>query len=279
MVFARPWSFREYADFFYAPMVEEFKILSLKDVTPEWIASHAGRLNQPWKEYLRCGGFPWVVAHFRRHGMVSDELFGVYRDWILGTWSRQRTPERSQYALAQRLVETLNSRVGNEALRRGTDIQSANTVRTLLEMQEDHFALRVVPRFDPQKKKFLPAKLKKIYPLDPFVARVWASIGGDLRRLIDESLPELALSECAFQAQTYRYEGSSELSYLYSDATKSEVDFFWENRAFELKSRGRPTPKQRQLMSHAPLAFALSEETVPLAAYLVGEGSMELRRR
>ena len=116
-----------------------------------------------------------------------------------------------------------------ESLKKGTDILSANTVKTLLDMQEDHFALRVLPRFDLQKGKFLPSKLKKIYPIAPYIARVWSSIGWDVRRLYEQSLPELALDECGFLTQTYRWQEGPEVSYLYNQNTKAEVDFYFED--------------------------------------------------
>jgi predicted AAA+ superfamily ATPase len=144
-------------------------------------------------------------------------------------------------------------------------------VRTLIELQEDHFALRVVPRFDPQRKRFLPAKLKKIYPIDPFIARTLACVGRDIRRKYSESCPALALDECAFQTQSLRHADPEELTYLYSDRTKSEVDFCLGDFAFELKTRGRPTEKQRALLQAARRPFALLERSIPVVACLLGE--------
>ena len=270
-LFARPWSFREYLEFFFPAMLSQLEGMRLSYVTQEWIDDRDDAFLAPWRGYLTCGGIPKVAAEFKRTGTISDRTFRIYEDWILGTWSEVRTAERSLRALARRLTETMNSRVSFEALKKDTDILSANTVRTLLELQEDHFALRVVPRFDPQRKRFLPAKLKKVFPLDPFIARTLACIGANVRRKYAESCPPLALDECAFQTQTLRLADQEELTYLYSDHTKSEVDFCLGDFAFELKTRGRPTEKQRALLQTARRPFVLQERAVPIVACLLGE--------
>lgn len=276
-VFARPWSFRETMDFFHPEAAASFRNINYKHVNQLWLDSQNVEWGEHWRRYCQTGGVPLAVAEFEANGRISDRTWGVYVDWILGTWSRLRTPQRSLVAVARRLCETLNSRVSFEAIKKGTDIQSPNTIRTLLEMQEDHFALKMLPRFDLQNEKFLPSKLKKIYPLDPFVARIWSAIGANVRRLYCDSLPELPLDECAFFAQMYRSIEEKEVSYLYSEASKSEIDFFFDGCAFELKSNGNPTKKQLDMLKKAPQAFVVRKDKLPLMAYLIGEGRNEHR--
>lgn len=271
-VFARPWSFREYMDFFHPDIAAPLSSLNFKHLNQAWLDDQGLDWSRYWREYLTTGGIPHAIGCFIQRGAIPDSLWGVYSDWILGTWSQIRTAERSLSALARRICETLNSRVSYEALKKGTDIQSANTVKTLLDLQEDHFSLHVLTRLDPQQDKPLPAKLKKVYPLDPFIARIWAAIGWNIRRLYAESLPPLPLDECAFLTQMLRTEGSFPVSYLYSDRTKSEVDFYFEGCGFELKSNGDPTKNQRAILRDCPQSFVVKKQKVPLMAYLVGEG-------
>ncbi len=271
-VFARPWSFREYMDFFFPEAAAPYRSVRLAHVTQDWLDDQGIDWSEAWGQYLLTGGIPRAVAEFHSRRTILDATWRVYIDWILGNWSKLRTAERSLASVARRLCETMNSRVSFEAIKKGTDIQSANTVKTLLEIQEDHFSLRVLPRYDLQNRKFLPSKLKKIYPLDPYVARVWASVGWNVRRLFEESIPSLHLDECAFLSQTFRRTQRKEVSYLYSDATKAEVDFFFEDCGFELKSNGRPSAKQMEILKRCPRYFLLCKTTLPLAAYLVGEG-------
>ena len=61
-------------------------------------------------------------------------------------------------------------------------------------------------------------------------------------------------------------------SYLYSEASKSEVDFYFQDCGFELKSGGKPTPKQKEILKQCPQSFVVTKKTLPLMAYLVGEG-------
>ncbi len=271
-VFARPWSFREYVDFFYAELAAPYKGVNLKHVNQNWLNDQVADWEKPWREYTSCGGFPRVVGELRNEGRIGDLVWTTYVDWILGSWSVLRTPLRSLSAVARRLCETMNSRVSFEAIKKGTDVQSSNTIRSLLEIQEDHFSIRTLPKFDLQKEKFVPIKQKKIYPVDPFIARVWASIGWNVRRLFEDSVPVLNLDECAFLSQTFRYCDAPEVSYLYSDRSKSEIDFYFNDCAFELKSNGNPTKKQVEMLSAAPQAFVVRRDKLPLVAYLIGEG-------
>ncbi len=274
-LFARPWSFREWMHFFCPEAALPFRDIHYKHVTQDWLDAQRVSWEPYWKEYLTTGGIPRVVAHYRKYGTIDDSIWSVYTDWILGNWSRLRTPERSLSAVARRFCETLNTRVSHETFRKGTDILSANTVKTLMEIQEDRFSLTALPRFDVQTQKFLPAKLKKVYPLDPFIAKVWAGIGWNVRRLFDETVPllfpESSLDECAFRTQMFRHGEGPEPSYLYQDTLKTEVDFYFDGVGFELKSNGRPTAKQVVLLKKCPHAFVVLREKLPLMSYLIGE--------
>ncbi len=271
-IFARPWSFREFMDFFYPDLSVPYRSIPFHHVTQAWLSDQTADWSHPWKSYLTCGGIPHAVGCFMTQSQIQDSVWATYVDWILGSWSKVRTPERSQASLARRLVETMTSRVSYESLKKGTDIQSANTVKALMDVQEDHFSVRLLPRYDLQKGRFLPAKLKKIYPIDPFTARIWSAIGSQTRRLYDESVPDVSLDECAFAAQMLRSEGNDVASYLYSETTKSEVDFFFQGCGFELKSGGKPSPKQKEILRECPQSFVLTKQTLPVMAYLVGEG-------
>ena len=262
-------------DFFHPDKAAAYQAVDFKQVNQRWLDDQKADWAGEWGHYKLTGGIPRAVAEFQTRRTVLDATWRVYIDWILGTWSKLRTPERSLAAVARRLCETLNSRVSLETIKKGTDVQSANTIRALLDMQEDHFSIRVLPRYDLQKGKFLPSKLKKIYPLDPFIARIWAAVGWNVRRLFEESLPALPLDECAFLSQTFRRARTNEVSYLYSDAAKAEVDFYFDDCGFELKSNGNPTKKQAEILRQCPQSFVVRTANLPLMAYLIGEGRCE----
>ena len=69
-----------------------------------------------------------------------------------------------------------------------------------------------------------------------------------------------------------RTENQLPISYLYSDRTKSEIDFYFEDCGFELKSNGNPTKNQKELLKTCPQSFVIKQGKLPLMAYLVGEG-------
>ncbi len=130
-------------------------------------------------------------------------------------------------------------------------------------MQEDYFSIHSLHRFDLQKKS---------YPIDPGIAQIWSSIGENITRVCDGNIPILALDECGFYTQMLRYEPEMKVGFLYSEKSQSEIDFYFKGCAFELKSKGKPTPNQMKILKEAPHFFVLTSQTIPLMAYLIGEG-------
>ena len=271
VVFAKPWSFKRFLNLFYPEKAEQLKDINFLHINQKWLNDQTLDLSEEWGEYKLVGGLPQSIGEYFTKKDISDQTFKVYIDWILGTWSKLRTPERSLRRIAERICETLSSRVGFETLAKGTDIASPNTVKSLIEMQEDCFSLRVCSRFDLHKKNFAPAKLKKIYPIDPFVASIWALIANKVLRNHLNNMPKLQLDETAFFTQTYRYENHLDIGYLYSSKTKAEVDFYFQNCGFELKSKGNPTSSQKKLLAECDHSFVLKSDCLPIMAYLVGE--------
>src|SRR3989338_7796889 len=126
-------------DFFHPEEAVSLRGISFRHLNQNWLEDQRLDWARFWNEYLLTGGIPHAVGCQVKKGNIPDSIWRVYLDWILGTWSKLRTSERSLAALARRICETMNSRVSYEALKKGTDIQSANTVKTLLDLQEDHF--------------------------------------------------------------------------------------------------------------------------------------------
>lgn len=271
VVFARPWSFRKYVSIAHPSAFESLHGINFRHVNQRWLDELEIDLSPFWQTYLMCGGFPKCVAELMTKGHIEELTFDTYTDWILGTWSALRTPERSLRQLARRLCATMNSRISYQALTKGTDISSPNTVRSLLELQEDHFAIRVCPRYDLNTRSFLPAKQKKIYPIDPFIANVWSLIGDNIRRLRMQHLCRQSLDECGFFAQTLRLESAPEIGYLYAPKTKGEIDFYFDGYCFELKSKGKPSRAQQAMLRSSPESFLLTDRTIPIMAFLIGE--------
>ena len=117
----------------------------------------------------------------------------------------------------------------------------------------------------------MPAKQRKYYPIDSFIATVWALIGKRVLRNYAQDLPQLQLAETSFFVQTLRSENQPDVGYLYRSKSKGEVDFYFDNCAFELKSKGSPSNAQREILLDCDQAFVLKENQVPIMAFLIGE--------
>ena len=78
-VFARPWSFREYMDFFFSEKVEHYRNIDFRSVNQHWLIQQKVTWGQEWKDFCRSGGFPKLLAEFRNKNEISDSSFRVYQ--------------------------------------------------------------------------------------------------------------------------------------------------------------------------------------------------------
>lgn len=271
VIFARPWSFREYMDILFPEVAKEYQQINFKHVNQKWLLAQTPDWQTYWESYQLSGGIPYVIGEIHTTGKIKDEVWRVYEDWVLGTWSQLRTPERSLRQLAKKLNDSIGSRTSFDALKKGSDILSSNTVKSLLEMQEDHFSIRTLTRFNVSTGSFTPAKLKKFYPLNTFIAQVYRAIGNRCTRDYQNNLNSDNLDECAFYSQTLKYENHVDAGFLYHDKSKTEIDFFHNDCAFELKSNGAPSKKQWEMLNRCPHAFVVNQKHLPLMSYLIGE--------
>ena len=126
VIFFRPWSFREFMDMFYSYEVLEYKKINCKNINQNWLESQKIKWQEYFDKYIYMGGFPQVVGECINNHKISDLVCRVYEDWILGTWSKLRIPEKSLRQVSKKICENINSRTSYDAIKKGSDIQSAN---------------------------------------------------------------------------------------------------------------------------------------------------------
>ncbi len=229
-------------------------------------------LKEPWQNYLLAGGFPIPREEFYRHKTISDTTFEVYRDWILGEWSKTRVSFHSIRTLCLNLIENLGKLSSWESLKKNTDIASHSTVKSIIEDQEKNFALSILRNIDPGKKIFLNSKQKKIYPIDPFIAHVFYAIGKGVSdhffAFIKDQLQDKSyyskIAELAIVSQLHQGIFLGNLGYIYSSQTGTEIDcaVLTPEAAIgvEVKTgEALLTPKQIELSRHLDAFYPVGE--------------------
>ncbi len=199
--------------------------------------------------YLRIGGFPHAVEDFATHGLVRDETYHTYRNWIIGDAVRYGLSGEILSQILFRIYETLGSRVTWSTLIETTGVKSHETAYNYLQHLEDSFIAHVLTCYEPSKKIGNPAKSRKLYFVDPLLyamAFSWRSGISNSYRWFEGQLEnpkfEGKILEAAVASAFKRTH--PRVYFWYSTKTKQEVDLLVDRGAdFDLYEIKRSSTK------------------------------------
>ncbi len=159
---------------------------------------HLGTLVDAFETYLLVGGFPQAVADFRRTAAVSD---GFARDlWdVIQSDLRDLGISRPEQCLRllERIAVSLTSMVALRSL--GSDLDAAHpTVGTWLDRLANAYTVLVL--FQEASGVADLRRQRKVYPIDPFLARLPARLSPDAFEPEPSRLAEAALATAIFRS-------------------------------------------------------------------------------
>jgi hypothetical protein len=125
-------------------------------------------LEMLFHDYLLTGGIARVAHEYLEHGEISEEVYKTYVDVVLGDLVRWGKKEGYLRQVMTRVLETLGTPVGWNALKKETDIASHNTVADYVDTLADAFVLLYFHRYDASRQGPAYQKEKKICFHDPF---------------------------------------------------------------------------------------------------------------
>lgn len=187
---------------------------------------YAGTLADAFETYLLVGGFPQAVADFRRTAQVSD---GFARDlWdVMQSDLRMMGVSRPEQGLRllERIAVGLTAPLVVRSLAADLDI-SHPTASTWLTALADAYLIAMLF----QESGGVPdvRKQRKVYPIDPFLARLPARRAAGAYEPDTSRLAESALALAIFRAiegdAVDRFGRAGNL-FFYRTAAGGEVDF------------------------------------------------------
>ncbi|MBS7654647.1 MAG: ATP-binding protein [Thermoproteota archaeon] len=151
-------------------------------------------LNELYQEYLITGGIPRSINAYISDGTITRDIYEGYVELLLKDIRKWEGNEAFIRQIIKRLVETLSSPVGFNALREDTEIASHNTVSVYVNFLRDNFVISMVCELDRNRDAPAFRKEKKFHFEDPFIfhaLRSWA-LG---REPYDETLQYLKKQE------------------------------------------------------------------------------------
>lgn len=189
---------------------------------------YSGTLVDAFETYLLVGGFPQAVADFRRSAQVSD---GFVRDlWDVAVADLRRIglsrPEQG-LRLLERISASLTGPVVLRALGEELDV-SHPTVGAWLRALAD--AYLVLQLFQERGGVPDPRRQRKVYPIDPLIARLPArrspgAFEPDASRLAEAALASAIFRAVEGDAVDPPQAGRPERLFFYRNGSGAEVDF------------------------------------------------------
>jgi hypothetical protein len=129
--------------------------------------------------YLTSGGFLPALNDVAGHGMIRPETFALYRDAIVGEFTRAGLRESYLRELVDFLAGHLGQEFSDGAIAADTDIGSKTTARGYVDTMVDCYLAAVVHRTN-RLDRLAPAfrAPRKLHPTDPLLwhlLRAWAA--------------------------------------------------------------------------------------------------------
>ena len=131
-----------------------------------------------FRDYLTTGGFLTAINDMRNHNAVRPETFDLYRQAIVGEFTRAGLRESSLREVVAWLTTHLGQEFNPGDIAKDTDIGSKDTARRYLDHLVDTYVVEIVYRTQHHDKPEPAFRApRKIHPLDPLhyhALRGWA---------------------------------------------------------------------------------------------------------
>jgi hypothetical protein len=210
--------------------------------------------------YLQIGGFPRAVAEYVMLGTITDETYGIYRNWIVGDASRYQLRQETLKQILFRIGDTLTSRITWPKLIENSPIRSHETALEYVEHLQDAFLCHIHYCYQPETKGPATQKARKLYFVDPLlygIAFSWREGTSNVFQWMKAWLEDTDFRGKLFESVVVNHASRThpQVYYWYTAKDKKEVDLVLPspepNRApnlYEIK------------LSDAPSFRALGEE-------------------
>jgi uncharacterized protein len=128
-------------------------------------------LERAWRIYVDVGGFPAAVNDYMERGEVRPETVEMLWDIIAGDVQGLGRSDVATLKLLERVGRSLGAPLAWESLAEDMDATQP-TARSYVEVLSESFMLLTVLSWDTSGKGLSARKQRKVYFIDPLLARV-----------------------------------------------------------------------------------------------------------
>jgi len=204
------------------------------------------RLDQVLLRYARFGGLPAAVSEAASGAMEPTEATRrIIADSLVGEALRRGASEAASFALLERVVRSLGSKVSWNKLAREMDVPlgtgrdsarvSGTTMRSYLEFLAECYFLLIVYFWRPDSDSSALSRDKKLYFADPLLhtVAVDASPGlqPDLPALVENMVATALFGACGPRSRLADSFSDPDRLHVYATSGGGEIDFVCGRRA------------------------------------------------
>ncbi len=181
---------------------------------------HTENLDGLFLTYLQTGGYLPAINAVAMEGSISDQLYAVYEQWIVGDIVRKGKDRRRFTDLLRVLHQSYGSQLSYSGIAQKAQHLSTDTVIEYVDYLERLGFLIVLQAFDQNTLSAFPKKDKRIYVRDPFLLSVMEhfllqqGVIAERERVVESYRVETAVIGC-FEANNNK---------LYYIKAEGEVD-------------------------------------------------------
>ncbi|MBI4211209.1 MAG: ATP-binding protein, partial [Deltaproteobacteria bacterium] len=179
--------------------------------------------------YERIGGFPRAIADYVNVGLVTDETYEIYRNWIIGDAERFSLRQETLRTILYRIAVTRGTQITWPKLIENSPVRSHETALEYVEHLQDAFLCKVLHCYDPDNHGPVFQKARKLYFIDPILyplALCWQMGIVNISRWFETLLQKNDERGTIFESIAINHVARllPEVYYWYSSKLKKEVD-------------------------------------------------------
>lgn len=160
-------------------------------------------LERAWRIYIDAGGFPAAVNNYMEHGEVRPETVEMLWDIIAGDVRDLGRSDVATLKLLERVGRSLGAPLAWESLAEDMDATQP-TARSYVEVLSESFMLLTVLTWDTSGKGLSARKQRKVYFIDPLLARVGPQLVPGSRLPAPDAVKENLVGIGLYRAATDR---------------------------------------------------------------------------
>ena len=246
-------------------------------------------LDKEYRNYLKTGGFLRIINEFHTTGKINDTSYDIYIKWIIGDLAKWDLKEYYARQLIKRVLDSYSTESSWTSIHSGTDIDSPHTSAKYINAIEEMFVLHFIFKMNYDKNLPNYPKSKKIYFSDPFILSSCIKWIHSNENNFEKSSEFIDLHIDKFSEGVllnhlinfaYRdiksniYDYKNILFYWTNQSKTKEVDFVYNNVAFELKFKEQIKAKDYRAIDDFQKGFLITkkdfgERTFPISAFLL----------